>query len=109
MKWKLTTKVFIAPDTFPAGAVIEYHGTPGIAFEPVDDEARAVWDKWAEANPGKVGHRPFDELEIVSPTASMVTPPESEAAPEGSQLGVPQKAKPGLSGGGKALKVASNG
>lgn len=107
MLWKLNTKVFIAPDTYAAGSVIEYHGTPGIAYEPYDDEAREVWKKWAEANPEKVGHRPFDELAIVeAPTAKMVTAPESEEAPEGVQLGMPQKAKPGLTGGGKALKVA---
>lgn len=41
-KYKLTQKVFIAPYVYDAGTIVEYKGPPGLAFEPVDDEAKAL-------------------------------------------------------------------
>jgi hypothetical protein len=107
MKFRLNTRVFIAPTTFEAGSVIEYHGPIGIAFDPVDEEAQEKWDEWAKANPAKAGFRPFDELPVVdTPDPVLIEAPPVETEPTTApQLGAPQKAQPGPTDGGKVLPV----
>lgn len=111
MQWKITSRTFLAPHTFEAGSIVEYDGPISMTMEPVDAEAKEKWDVWAKENPLKAaGQRPFDELEIVAPTATLVAEPPPDKEPvTAPQLGAPQKAAPGPSDGGKVLPTPKVG
>ena len=110
MQFRVTVpKAFVAPFTYVEGDIIEYDGPIGMWMEPVDDAAKAKWDKWAEENPSKAlgAKRPGDELEIVPAQASLVeAAPKDEAIDMSGPVALPgQKAQPGLASGGVALKI----
>lgn len=111
MKWRLTAKTFIEPVLYDVGTIMEYQGPIGMSFEPLDAEAQERWDEWAKANPTKaVGAKPFEELSIVErPQPEKVEPPKAVDIGIEESTGMAMlkstKAAPGVSQGGKAVKV----
>lgn len=110
MQFRVTVpKAFVAPFTYNEGDIIEYDGPIGMWMEPVDAEAKAKWEAWAEANPSKAlgAKRPGDELEIVPAQASLVEAAPVDASMDTSgPVALPgTKAQPGLASGGVALKI----
>lgn len=118
MKFKLTADAFIEPVLYKQGTVVTFPPDIGIeaigmAYEPADDEAQELWNKWAKANPAKaVGAKPFEELDV-APKRAMPVAVEAPVPEEveieqttGMAMAKQTKAKPDLAQGGKAVKVA---
>lgn len=100
-KYKLLQDAFIAPYLYRAGTIISYKGPPGLAFEPVDDEAKAAKAAYVKANPGR--GEPIERLPIRTEDKPVVTAIHGAGplAPQpntqtGGVLGMPGAAQPDL-------------
>lgn len=95
-KFRVTTRTYIAPDTFEEGAIIDYNGPPGINFEPLDAEAEAAQEQFFKDNPqARTGRSPTDELPMTA-SATLIEPGKNGpvASPVPSDP-LPEAAQPG--------------
>lgn len=76
-RYRLTTDAFIEPQLIKQGSVIEYNGVPGPHMEAVNDEAKAVLEKYYKDNPG-VSLNPVESLPMT--VAKVVAAPNPQPA-----------------------------
>jgi hypothetical protein len=102
----LEETIFHAPYLVKAGSRITYDGPLGPHFIPVNEEAEAAMAQYWKEHPD-ASLRPVDGLpDTMEPQLVVVAEP---AADTGAGVAITElaqtKAQPGLSSGGKALKV----
>lgn len=121
-KYRITQPCFIAPVLITqahidrvGGVQINYDGVPSITWEPLDEEAEAAIAKVFEEKP-HAAIAPFGQLRTtggdpgeVEPAPTLSFEPQEAVTQDALNLGslaMPGKAKPGLSDGGEATKLA---
>ena len=104
-RYRTLTKTFIAPHLLEEGTAftIDNSWEPGPHVEPLDEEAEAAFEAYNQAKPGRM-LEPIMQLPTTIDSIDAVIPEAADLSIDFASAQI-EKAKPGLSDGGKAEKL----